>query len=90
MGHYNYNWIMHNINCDRVFFKASNKAICLLGVSIVPNMVTILEETALPLWKQQMNMSMGIMKTKTIDIRQYKTYEIKQLHRYDYEISTVS
>ena len=92
-GTFTHDYLASRGNCKFKFIRANGKSIAIAHQgqldSIRIPVVTIIEETKVPLWKQSMQLQMGRVPQQSIeDRRTYRVEPIKdeQLKRYRFEV----
>ena len=92
-GTFTHDYLASRGNCQFKFIRANGKSIAIAHQgqldSIRIPVVTIIEETKVPLWKQSMQLQMGRVPQQSIeDRRTYRVEPIKdeQLKRYRFEV----
>jgi len=92
-GTFTHDYLASHGNCKFKFIRANGKSIAIAHQgqldSIRIPVVTIIEETKVPLWKQSMQLQMGRVPQQSIeDRRTYRVEPIKdeQLKRYRFEV----
>jgi len=92
-GTFTHDYLASRGNCKFKFIRANGKSIAIAHQgqldSIRIPVVTIIEETKVPLWKQSMQVQMGRVPQQSIeDRRTYRVEPIKdeQLKRYRFEV----
>lgn len=92
-GTFTYDYLTRRRNCKYKLIRANGKSIAIAHNGQLDNVqipvVTIIEESKVPLWKQSMQLQTGRTPRQTVeDRRRYRTEQLKenQLNRYRFEV----